>query len=1220
MMLRAITKKYVKLLISVTLIASLGFSLAWGLSSGYASLAKSLNSYVTNYGYPDGYITTEVTSTADAEKVLAVDGIRDCDTRLCADTVMKTAAGDIYSVRVFSYSAGEEQSFYRWSDKEDVEDGILLEYHFAVSNNISAGDVVYFRVRGEYRAYVVEGIVSRPETLSAKISDNAWGINYDFGYVYAPSSLLQKEYEKDYAESKGQLDEKSDELSAEKTSALDLLDKKEKELNDAKELLKEKRKEYLDSKSAAEDIIAQLSDTKAELIASSNELTEKFSELSEAYDLAAETQAALKEQSEKLYEARAALEEIDAAVKKLEEAQNALNSESVRGLIQLLALLPKNTGMSVLLDNALILSDYLSRAEENGFSYDISKPLSVLDDAIKSFIDQTDADLSYLTSKEVKELIDHADAFSAQDERYSKLVSVLRRYSLSRVTDAESLRKTYQTTVSNLTLLSEQAKQPQVHLALKQFKSIGTDRSLKELLDKISDIRSELSILSGDKPIEQMTVGEVGEQYYKALTDTADLLRTLNESRQSIIAELGAYGVDESSLSDTIKELEDGIIAAGEAMTDLEEARIALSNGLDEINDGIAEIDSAVDRINRELSDGQSQLGSAEKEISQGETELAGAAKELKTFSDLEKELKNAYEKLEEGEGYDKLCNQFLIYMDENADADAVMENAVKALDSSGVKSSYTYEDSPVKKRIDSNLDPLSTLMSLLPAIFFVIVLIVVFLFMSMIIHQSRRDIGILMALGIGKGSIRTMFCMLGAGVALVGMIIGSGVGLLLRGYVGGYFERFFPLPEFSYSPDIGGFFLSAAATVAVCTSAALLGTVMISRVTPKEAMSRPVQPRLRIPVLLECLTRKLSPMLKFSITSLLRNKGRFLFSTICVAASVMLIFTSVSFIASKNYVITQTFDERIRYDCQMFFEDEPSEQVLDGLEKLDGVAGCESVLMYELTVSSDKASEKASVYAISPDNGMIGISDVSGAPLAVKPGEIIIERHLADTLGVKAGDRVTVKAKEMTVGGVTDQCVNRVQYIPIEEAKVFGKPELYSVLCRFDAQPRHQLLSYLTECEGYLYSVFTESLFAYNKQLYATYDLAAWILILFAVLVGFIIVFNTAITNLQDNKRELCVLRTLGFQHREISTSRFSQSLLQFVIAGVIGLIPGIALAKFTLLKISTATEEFAYAAGVKEMLLVLAIVFLYITASHFSAMRTMKKWDHIVAVKDRE
>ena len=77
--------------------------------------------------------------------------------------------------------------------------------------------------------------------MCARISDRAWGLNYDFGYIYAPVELLTKEYEKDYKENKGKLDKESLSYKSEKDSAEKMLADKQKELEDAKELFASKQ-------------------------------------------------------------------------------------------------------------------------------------------------------------------------------------------------------------------------------------------------------------------------------------------------------------------------------------------------------------------------------------------------------------------------------------------------------------------------------------------------------------------------------------------------------------------------------------------------------------------------------------------------------------------------------------------------------------------------------------------------------------------------------------------------------------------------------------------------------------------------------------------------------------------------------------------------------------------------------------------------------------------
>lgn len=1218
-MLFAIVKKYYKLLLSVTLVVSLGFSLAWGLSAGYLSLEDSLYRYVDDYAYPDGYITTEVTSSDDAEKLLSIDGVQRCDTRLCADTVMKTTDGRCFSVRAFSYSENEKQKFYLWSDCSGGSNGILVEYNFASSNGISAGDTLSFRIRGEYRDFTVQGIISRPETLSAKISEDAWGLNYDFGYIYAPISLLRDEYEKDYLEAKKEIDGNSDELTKEKNGALKLLKEKQDELDKAKKTLDEKKKDYTKLETEAAKALAELKKTKEELLASLSELAEKEKLIKRGYQSADGTLSSLTEQYDKLTQAKNALDELDKTERKLNDTRTLLSGSDITQSIRILKLVPGGTVMSELFSGAESLSKYLAEMEDYGFSYDISASVSESEAIIRRFEAQLDDYLAYLDSQQVKDLIDRIASGSIT---YSEFAAVIQRFSDMTGTDLSKLPEYYQTAITNLTSLRQEYSELDIDRFFGLLKEIETDRSAEELMKSIISARSQLNDLSDDTEIEKLTASETLSVYENALSEVDKGIETVIRNRKTILSELSAYDIDAASLTGSLTELKKGIAAAKEAKADLKKTLYELSKGVAEINSGIKEIESTISEIDDQLSDGRSQIGSAEKKIADGEKQLKSSADGLKEFADLEEELERAYEKLDENDGYDKLCNQFMLYLDDDANAKSIMASAERVLEDASIKSSYVFEDSPVKTRIKNNLEPIHSLMLILPSVFFAVVLTVVFLFKSMIINQSRREIGIMTALGISKTSIRSLFAAIGACVSVAGIVIGSGIGYLLLRYIGGYFVRLFPLPEFCYHFNPAGYLIGAAACAFVCLSATLLSTVRISRITPKEAMSRQTQTTAHIPAVIARLMRRFSPMMKFSVTSLLRNKGRFLFSTFCVAASVMFIFASISFIKSKNFIIDQTFDQRIHYDCQILLKDKPSAELMSAIEKLDGVSGVEEVLVYEIALTSQQENivRDVTVYAMRPQNTMIGVYGSTGEELTVEPGGFIIERHTAQELGVFDGDRIIADEVEMPVSGVSDQCVGRVHYIALSDAEKFGEPDLGCILCQFDGDPRRSLLALLAEDNSYLYTVFTDNMFTYNKQLFATYDLAAWILIIFAVLTGFIIVLNTALTNLQEDKRELCVLRTLGFQHSEISRNRFSHSVLQLIFAYVLGLIPAILFTKSTLLSISTETEEFVYASGFPEVVIASAIVFLYMVISHFAAMRSMKKWDPAEEIKDKE
>jgi ABC-type antimicrobial peptide transport system permease subunit len=77
-----------------------------------------------------------------------------------------------------------------------------------------------------------------------------------------------------------------------------------------------------------------------------------------------------------------------------------------------------------------------------------------------------------------------------------------------------------------------------------------------------------------------------------------------------------------------------------------------------------------------------------------------------------------------------------------------VLEAALAALGDTNIKTSYSYKDSPVYDKIKQNLDTIETMATFMPMVYFAVAMIVVFLFMTLVIRQSRREIGILRALG----------------------------------------------------------------------------------------------------------------------------------------------------------------------------------------------------------------------------------------------------------------------------------------------------------------------------------------------------------------------------------------------------------------------------------------------------------------------------------------
>ena len=216
----AICKKYWKLLLSMLLVSAFGCAALTGLAGGFLSLKEALDLYVQEGGYPDAFVTTDVTERRRMDALKAVPGVTEVDARIIGDLVLVNWDGRYLSIRAMSFDADEFQQFYFWERADQgAYDPIYLEYNFAKTAGINVGDTVRIKAGDELREYRVTGVISRPETLAMEPSDDVSISSDDFGYVYAPRSLLEKEVNTDHRDALAEWEEKSGELAEAEASA-----------------------------------------------------------------------------------------------------------------------------------------------------------------------------------------------------------------------------------------------------------------------------------------------------------------------------------------------------------------------------------------------------------------------------------------------------------------------------------------------------------------------------------------------------------------------------------------------------------------------------------------------------------------------------------------------------------------------------------------------------------------------------------------------------------------------------------------------------------------------------------------------------------------------------------------------------------------------------------------------------------------------------------------
>jgi len=1160
--------------------------------------------------------------------------------RLNANTIMISPMQKYFSVRVFSYDDEDFQKYYIWSKANlDLKEGILLEYNFATKNHIKPGDTVKILVDEEYRSYIVSAIVSSPETLSMSLYDNINGTNSDFGYIYVSNQFLINETQKEKNNSIEEIHQKEKEVLEQEKLAQETFEDFQLQIDEAKSEYIYQENIFNLSKNKLSELSFQrneLEQVRNSLIQGEIDINNQLNELEEQKESLLNAKKQLQDSKLQLVDASNKLNDIDDSLNELDDLENLLKSNKFEQIINVIDKLPVDTSISKLYDYKDRIQGFLELLDSYNIPIDLGTTIQKASNSLDSFAQNTLNDREYFNSEDtailLQDILDGKEGIDSTKE-YEELQKIILKY--NPITTFSDFEKAFSIAKDINEKISSYIESNMLFTVTSFISNLGEDKPLKELLEDLDDYRdyadkiekyAELIDFSGSTDM----TSDVVDAYYDILKVLESKKQELQELRNQIISKLAEQNISENEILDYISEINSKLLELeinegkiGDGLSQINSTLTEISGELENCNLYLEQINFAVNQLNSSIAVGERSLKLASIEINNKQNELD--AKILDTSSQIKEaklELKRALEEIQNKKGYEDLYNQILLKFKNNSNHIQLLNNFEKELNKQEISviDSFVYEDSGLKKRIDANLEPLKTMSIFTPIVFFSIILSVVFLFMSLMVKQSRREIGILRALGYTKNQVRFLFCIINFIVSTMACIIGYMIGYGIAKYTGNYYENFFPLPFFNFNLNYKMYAISVVLTILVGQIATIISTTHIARIKPSEAMTRENVQDTKITKSMDILTNKVSPFTKFNIITLLRNKVRLIFTIICVSATIMMIFSSLSFIASKDYILDELFPRRIHYDAQVYFSESPETEIIESIKKLNYINNLENVDYYSTTIEANGNKEQAVINAITQDTDLIEIYDTQNNLISIPKNGIILDCHIAERLKVKVGDIVKIKNSNVIVKAISEQSINHIQYISKEQAVSLGKADMQTLILNIDEGKEQEFLQYLTGKDNYLYTSFTQLAKENYEKNFSTFDLAAWIVIIFAIIIGFVIIINTELTNLLEQKKKLCLLRVLGFQHSEISRHWSIQSYIQFFISCIIGFPFGIYIAKVTLSKLSTSSRQFIFVNDISKYLLTMLIVFIYIIISHIISMSSLKKWNITEIVNEKE
>ena len=702
------------------------------------------------------------------------------------------------------------------------------------------------------------------------------------------------------------------------------------------------------------------------------------------------------------------------------------------------------------------------------------------------------------------------------------------------------------------------------------------------------------------------------------------------------------------------QELEAAAKTIAEGEQQLADAKAQLDAGKAELDDGWAqyyEQKQVFEDAKRQLQDGKRQLDEGWATLTDRQLELDDARRQI---ADAKQELADARAELDDArqtiaENKQKLLDGEIEYEDakaeaeqELADARAEIEDAQQEIDDIEMPEWYVWDrgDNVSYASFTGNIDKLSAITTIFPIFFFLVAALVVSTTMTRMVEEERLQIGTLKALGYTRGEIMRKYLWYALAAALSGTAVGLTAGFqVFPSIIWSAYATMYYMPSMA-TPWRAFQALYAGGTLTVLTVGVTALSCRASLAEVPAALMLPRAPKAGKRIILERigpLWRRLPFSWKVTCRNLLRYKKRFWMTVLGVMGCTSLLVAGFGISDSLNAIITRQYGEVSHYDLMTIVTEEAAVQegpVYDYL--FAGDAAAESMAISMETTRQDGPEGGMDIYLMIPQDvarfaDFVDLHErVSRTPTPLGESGIVITEKMAKTLGVAAGDTLTLEnadgdTGQFAVTGVCEHYISNYVYMSAATYEAgFGKAPAYnailSILADDSESAQDAISTDLLDMDKVASLSFTQDNIVQVLNMLNSIDAVVVLIIICAAGLAFVVLYNLSSINVAERVKEIATIKVLGFYDREVNAYVNRESVLLTLIGTLFGLAGGIALHRFIIVTVEVDAVMFGRDVAPLSFVYAVALTLLFSTIVNLVMQRSLKKISMVESMKAPE
>ena len=581
---------------------------------------------------------------------------------------------------------------------------------------------------------------------------------------------------------------------------------------------------------------------------------------------------------------------------------------------------------------------------------------------------------------------------------------------------------------------------------------------------------------------------------------------------------------------------------------------------------------------------------------------------------------------------YQDACNDVVATLERDANRDEVVERFDVALDSYGALGAYARKDQISNRFLGEEIKGAEGSATVIPTIFLAVAAFVLHVLMGRLVRTQRTQIAVFRAFGYTTRQLGIHFLKLALLVGVLGALLGCGLGIwFARGMLAMY-QEFYTFPVMAVGLDPAVLLGGVVVSLAFATLGAWGAVRAVARIEPAEGM-RPESPPVYHRTFFERfggLWRRLGFAPRMILRHLTRTKMRALVTASGVSSATAILLLTLASRDAADVLMDTQYRLIERQDIQVGFYSERGRSALHELRLIDGVRTAEPVLNVPVKFVNGWRWRRTLITGIEQGQTLRALLDRDLRRVALPADGLLMSRKLAELLGLRVGEDVEVQVLtgrkqrfRARVSNVVDEYLGVFAYAEIGTLSrwIDERSILSGAVLSVDSDRLDTVGRTLKDMPAVASVTLTEaSIKSFQETIAGSQNIIFGVLVLFAGVLTFGVMYNTARISLAERQRELGSMRVLGFTNAEVSSFLMGENMLLAVGALPLGLGLGAWLTWMLSRVYETDLYRFPFVLRPEAVLVTVAIVVSFGVVANLLVVWRLRRLDLVEVLKARE